>query len=115
METVATLPASAEQRERLFFLSMAIAIAVTVVVAFSLFYVAGISSFGAPWWVHVHGLTFVAWIVFHEMLHQVHDADVVGGRRRFHTRAFVDDEARFEHYVLARRWERQNLDALLTY
>jgi hypothetical protein len=58
---------------------------------------------------------FVEWIVFHEMLHQVHDAQVVNGRRQFHTRAFVDDEARFEHYELARRWERANLDAILTY
>jgi hypothetical protein len=54
VETVASLGAAAEQRERLFFLSMALAIAVTVAVAFSLFYVAGISSFGAPWWVHVN-------------------------------------------------------------
>jgi hypothetical protein len=58
---------------------------------------------------------FVEWIVFHEMLHQVHDARVVGGRRMFHTRAFNQDEARFEHYELARRWERANLDRLLTY
>jgi hypothetical protein len=58
---------------------------------------------------------FVEWIVFHEMLHQIHDADVVNGRRHFHTRAFVDDEARFEHYGAARAWERAHLDALLTY
>jgi hypothetical protein len=56
---------SAEQRERLFFLVMAIAIAVTVLLAFSLFYRAGFSSFGAPWWVHVHAVTFVVWIAFY--------------------------------------------------
>lgn len=56
---------SSEQRERLFFLVMAIAIAVTVAVAFSLFYQAGLSSFNAPWWVHVHALTFVVWIAFY--------------------------------------------------
>jgi hypothetical protein len=65
MGTVALPSASAELRERLFFLIMAIAIAVTVIVAFSLFYVAGISSFGSPWWVHVHGVTFMGWIGFY--------------------------------------------------
>jgi hypothetical protein len=58
---------------------------------------------------------FVEWIVYHEMLHQVHDIAVVNGRRQFHTKAFMEDEARFEHYALARAWERAHLDALLTY
>jgi hypothetical protein len=57
---------------------------------------------------------FVEWIVYHEMLHQVHEIKVVNGRRQFHTREFLHDEARFEHYVAARRWERIHLDALLT-
>jgi hypothetical protein len=57
---------------------------------------------------------FVEWIVYHEMLHQVHEIKVVNGRRQFHTREFLRDEARFEHYVAARRWERIHLDALLT-
>jgi len=66
MGTVALPSASAELRERLFFLIMAVAIAVTVIVAFSLFYVAGISSFvGSPWWVHVHAVTFMGWIGFY--------------------------------------------------
>ena len=58
---------------------------------------------------------FVEWIVYHEMLHQVHDVAVVNGRRQFHTKAFMEDEARFEHYALARAWERAHLDELLTY
>lgn len=62
MATVAVPGASAEYRERLFFLVMALAIALTVIVAFGWFYLAGISSFGSPWWVHVHGVTFVGWI-----------------------------------------------------
>jgi FtsH-binding integral membrane protein len=65
VETVALPVPSAEQREKLFFLSMAVAIAVTVVVAFGLFYAAGISSFDSPWWVHVHAVTFVGWIVLY--------------------------------------------------
>ena len=36
---------------------------------------------------------FVAWIVFHEMLHQVHDIRVKNGRREFHSKEFLADEA----------------------
>ena len=58
---------------------------------------------------------FVEWIVFHEMLHQVHRVEVVNGRRQFHTKAFLEDEARFEFYNEARGWERDHIDQLLTY
>jgi len=58
---------------------------------------------------------FVEWIVFHEMLHQVHDIKVKNGRREFHSKAFLADEARFDRYDEARAWERTHLDALLTY
>jgi hypothetical protein len=52
-----------EQRERSFFFFMAMAIAATVLAGFGSFAVLGISSFAAPWWVHVHGVSFMAWIV----------------------------------------------------
>jgi hypothetical protein len=58
---------------------------------------------------------FVAWIVFHEMLHQVHDIRVKNGRREFHSKEFLADEAGFELYEQAKLWERRHLDALLTY
>jgi hypothetical protein len=58
---------------------------------------------------------FVAWIVFHEMLHQVHDIRVKNGRREFHSKEFLADEAQFDHYDEARLWERRHLDAILTY
>jgi hypothetical protein len=58
---------------------------------------------------------FVEWIVYHEMLHQKHDIPVVGGRRRFHTPAFMAEEASYEHFDRARQWERENLDKLLFY
>ena len=58
---------------------------------------------------------FVAWIVFHEMLHQVHDIRVKNGRREFHSKEFLSDESQYAHYDQARHWERQHLDALLTY
>ncbi|HEX3761014.1 MAG TPA: hypothetical protein VHW23_20105 [Kofleriaceae bacterium] len=58
---------------------------------------------------------FVAWIVFHEMLHQVHDIRVKNGRREFHSKEFLAAEAGFELYDQAKLWERRHLDALLTY
>jgi hypothetical protein len=58
---------------------------------------------------------FVAWIVFHEMLHQVHDIRVKNGRREFHSKEFLADEATFEQFDEARTWERGHIDALLTY
>ena len=58
---------------------------------------------------------FIAWIVFHEMLHQVHDIRVKNGRREFHSKEFLADEAMYEHYDEAKLWERRHLDALLTY
>lgn len=56
---------------------------------------------------------FVEAIVFHEMLHQVHDIKVKNGRREFHSKAFLADECRFERYLEARAWEREHLEALL--
>lgn len=58
---------------------------------------------------------FVAWIVFHEMLHQVHDIRVINGRREFHSKEFMSDETQYEHYDAARLWERAHLDEILTY
>lgn len=58
---------------------------------------------------------FIEWIVYHEMLHEVHQAPLVNGRRQFHTKAFLRDEAKFQHYDLARCWERDHLEQLLTY
>ena len=58
---------------------------------------------------------FVAWIVFHEMLHQIHDIRVKNGRREFHSKEFLADEAQFAQYDEAKDWERRHLDAILTY
>jgi hypothetical protein len=56
---------------------------------------------------------FVKWIIYHEMLHEVHDMPVVGGRRQYHTPEFLRAEARFEQYEEAVRWEQANLHKLL--
>jgi hypothetical protein len=58
---------------------------------------------------------FVEWIVFHEMLHQVHDIPTVNGRRLFHSPEFLAQERSFEHYQRAREWERRNLNKLLLF
>jgi hypothetical protein len=56
---------------------------------------------------------FVAWIVFHEMLHGKHEVTRVGGRRCFHTREFLAEEKTFAHYERAYAWEKRNIDRLL--
>ncbi|PRQ09700.1 SprT-like domain-containing protein [Enhygromyxa salina] len=56
---------------------------------------------------------YLAWVVYHEMLHEVHDMPIVDGRRVYHTRAFRQAEAKFDQYAEAVLWERQNLDKLL--
>ncbi len=58
-------PQLTQQRERVFFFIMALAIVATVVPAFALFHQAGLSSFALPWWVHVPALTFMGWIGFY--------------------------------------------------
>lgn len=56
---------------------------------------------------------FVAWIVFHEMLHGKHEVLRSGGRRRFHTKEFLAEERTFPEYTRACAWEKENLDRLL--
>jgi hypothetical protein len=56
---------------------------------------------------------YLAWVIYHEMLHEIHDMPVVDGRRVYHTRAFRQAEAKFEHYAAAVLWERTNLHRLL--
>jgi hypothetical protein len=59
---------------------------------------------------------FVASVVFHEMLHQLHGAhEGADGSRRVHTPAFRRDEARFVDFERARRWEAANIRRLLRY
>ncbi|MBC8071427.1 MAG: hypothetical protein IAG13_24080 [Deltaproteobacteria bacterium] len=56
---------------------------------------------------------FVAWIVYHEMLHEVHDMPVIDGRRVYHTPEFRRAEAQFDRYAEAVLWERMHLSRLL--
>jgi predicted metal-dependent hydrolase len=56
---------------------------------------------------------FVAWIVFHEMLHGKHEVKRENGRRRFHSAEFLEEERTFPEYERACAWEKANLDRLL--
>jgi hypothetical protein len=64
--TIAASLPSAEQRERLFFLVMALAIAAAIVGGFGIRLILGVTTFAAePWWVHVHAVSFMAWTGFY--------------------------------------------------
>ncbi len=58
---------------------------------------------------------FVASVVFHEMLHEKHDAPLKNGRRQIHSPAFVAEERKFPDYRRAQEWQARHLDRLLGY
>ena len=59
-------------------------------------------------------LSFLKYILYHEMLHSVvPDEKLSNGRRRVHTEQFNRREQRFPGYRKARRWEEENLAKFL--
>lgn len=58
---------------------------------------------------------FVAFVVFHELLHHVVPARTVGGRVDYHPPEFKKRERAHPDYSSSVRWERENLDALLSF
>lgn len=56
---------------------------------------------------------FVAWIVFHEMLHDKHGVVEKDGRRCYHTKAFMAEERSFADYKRAAAWEEAHVQSLL--
>lgn len=56
---------------------------------------------------------FVAFIVFHEMLHQLFPSPPGPGRKVHHPKAFRAREQAFPLYGVAIRWEKENLLGLL--
>ena len=56
-----------EQRERAFLLVMAGFLALTVLAGFGSYFLSGHSSLRSPWWVHLHGLSFLSWIVLYTL------------------------------------------------
>ena len=67
-EIIASIPVSAPaavQAERRFYLIMSLVFGVEAVAGFGFFFAIGASSFGAPWWVHVHALTMTAFLALY--------------------------------------------------
>lgn len=56
---------------------------------------------------------FVAYIVYHELLHHVVPETRVGRRTLLHPPAFLRREREFRHYERAVAWERKHIDRLL--
>jgi hypothetical protein len=81
--TIAPSRPSTEHRERLFFFAMAIAIAATIVGGFGIRLALGVTTFAdEPWWVHVHAISFMAWVGFY----LVQNALIVRGEFQHHRR-----------------------------
>ena len=47
---------------------------------------------------------FVEYILYHEMLHIIHPARLINGRRYYHTSAFRQDERKFPYYEQSQKW-----------
>ena len=58
---------------------------------------------------------YVAWIVFHEMLHEVFGVERHGGRHSVHPPEFVAIEQTYPDYARCKAWEEQNLPRLLRF
>ncbi len=58
---------------------------------------------------------YVAWIVFHEMLHDVFGIERDRGRRSVHPPEFSAIEQSYPDYPRCRAWERDNIHRLLKY
>lgn len=56
---------------------------------------------------------FLEYLVFHEVLHHVLPAPIVGGRTVYHSPEFRARERSFRHYERALEWEKKHLTRLL--
>lgn len=54
----------------------------------------------------------ISFVVFHEMLHHVCPSYYENGQHRVHTKEFKEREKSFEHYDLAQRWIKDNMEHL---
>lgn len=65
MASIAADTPSVLQRERRFYFIMSLVFAAAAVAGFGFFFAIGASSFGAPWWVHVHAVTMTAFLALY--------------------------------------------------
>lgn len=56
---------------------------------------------------------FVAYVVYHEMLHSVERPIKGRSRRKIHHAGFKEREKKFHSYFVAKEWEKENLAKLL--
>lgn len=80
MATISIPTADPLALERKFFLAMALLLIASALLGFGYFQYAGISSWGAPWWVHVHAVSQMGWLGFYA----VQNALVVRGDQALH-------------------------------
>ena len=58
---------------------------------------------------------YVAWVIYHEMLHEVLGVDEVNGRRQVHSPEFRVLEESYPDYEQCKEWEGKNLNRLLKF
>lgn len=58
---------------------------------------------------------YVAWVMFHEMLHEAYGVEEVNGRRHVHPPEFLALEQTYPDYERAKAWEQRHLPRLLRY
>ena len=82
MASISGTPSFVEERERRFFLSMALLLVASAVVGFGYFKLSGKSTFYSPWWVHLHAVSMVGWLGFFVLQNSL----VVRGNLALHRR-----------------------------
>jgi hypothetical protein len=65
MAIIAKPGPSTLQKERNFFFYMALALLGITVVGFVRFFFLGLSSLDSPWWVHLHGVSMMGWLLLY--------------------------------------------------
>ncbi len=85
MATIASPTTDLATRERQFFFAMALLLIAAALLGFGWFQIAGISSWGAPWWVHVHAVSQMGWLGFYALQNWL----VVDGNVALHRRLGV--------------------------
>jgi hypothetical protein len=82
MATLAQQPVAPSAGDERFFLRAAVVMALTIVAGFSLQYLMGRSTFGAPLRVHIHAFFFMGWVAIYLM----QNIFVATGRMQLHRR-----------------------------
>ena len=83
MASIAEVELNILERERRFFLAMALLLAVTAAIGFGYFKFSGKgTNLYSPWWVHVHSITMIGWLGFFVLQNSL----IVSGNVMLHRR-----------------------------